>query len=148
MKMHKVVPKVMLVALLATTAMAGRTFTQSMGDTQHGSFTLPFEAYWGTLDLKPGAYSFDVSTTASGYLVGVQQGDRQVGWVTAAFVTAPIGSLEDSDGALLCVRYEGACAIRALKLPWQAVYYFNVVGGSKALQSQETETVSVLYAEK
>jgi hypothetical protein len=148
MKTHRIVPKFLLVALLAATAMAASSFTQSMGDTQHGSFTLPFEAYWGMLDLKPGSYSFDVSTTASGYLVGVQQGDRQVGWVPAAFVTAPIGSLEDSDGALLCVRYEGACAIRALKLPWQAVYYFNVVGGSKALQSQQTETVSVLYAEK
>lgn len=148
MKTHKIALKFLFVALLAATAMAGSSFTQSMGDTQHGSFTLPFEAYWGTLDLKPGAYSFDVSTTTSGYLVGVQQGDRQIGWVPAAFVTAPIGSLEDSDGALLCVRYEGACAIRALKLPWQAVYYFNVVGGSKALQSQETDTVSVLYAEK
>ena len=148
MKKHKIVLKVLFVALIAATAMAGSSFTQSMGDTQHGSFTLPFEAYWGTMDLKAGAYSFDVSNTASGYLVGVQQGDRQVGWVSAAFVTAPIGSLEDSDGALLCVRHDGICAIRALKLPWQAVYYFNVVGGSKALASQDTETVSVLYAQK
>lgn len=148
MKMHKVALRFLFAALVAATVMAGSSFTQSMGDTQHGSFTLPFEAYWGTLDLKPGAYSFEVSNTASGYLVGVQQGDHQIGWVSAAFVTAPIGSLEDSNGALLCVRYEGACAIRALKLPWQAVYYFNVVGGSKALESQETETVSVLYAEK
>jgi len=147
MKAHKFVLKFAIVAIVAATAMAGRSFPQSMGDTQHGSFTLPFEAYWGTLDLKPGSYSFDISATASGYLVGVEQGDRQVGWVSAAFVTAPIGSLEDSNGALLCVRYEGACAIRALKLPWQAVYYFNVVGGSKALESQETDTVSVLYAQ-
>jgi len=146
MKTHKIVAKFLFAALLTAT-MAGSSFTQSMGDAQHGSFTLSFEAYWGTLDLKPGSYTFDISTGASGYVVGVQQGDHQIGFVPAAFVTAPIGSLEDSDGALLCVRYEGACAIRALKLPFQAVYYFNVVGGSKALESQETDTVSVLYAQ-
>ncbi len=148
MKTCNLVLKLFFLAIIAATAMAGSSFTQSVGETQHGSFTLPFEAYWGTLDLQPGTYSFDVSRGASGYLVGVQQDDRQLGWVSAAFVTAPIGSLEDSSGALLCVRYEGACAIRALKLPWQAVYYFNVIGGPKSLESQETETVAVLYAER
>ena len=55
MKAHKFVLKFAIVSIVAATAMAGRSFPQSMGDTQHGSFTLPFEAYWGTLDLKPGS---------------------------------------------------------------------------------------------
>jgi hypothetical protein len=148
MKRHTIALRLVFAGLLAAATMVGASFAQSMSDAQHGSFTLPFEAYWGTLDLKPGNYSFDVTMTAAGYEVDVRQGDEEIGWVRAAFATAPIGSLENSKGALLCVRYEGTCAIRALKLAGQEVYYFNVGGGTKALQSQETDTVAVLYAEK
>ena len=41
-----------------------------------GSFTLPFEAHWGALNLEPGAYSFFVSQDDASYVVSLDRDDQ------------------------------------------------------------------------
>lgn len=142
--------KVSLAGLVAATVFAGGSFSQSMTETGRGSFTLPFEAHWGTLDLKPGAYWFSVRHEESGKsLIAVKQGQQQVGWVLTSF-TSDANASQDSDAALFCSSNDGVCQVEALLMPSKPVYHFNVPAGSEQLQAQisKPESVPVLVAEK
>jgi hypothetical protein len=52
-------------ALFATTLCLGPSSVSAQSAVQ-GSFKLPFETHWGSLDLKPGAYTMHIDRSASG----------------------------------------------------------------------------------
>jgi hypothetical protein len=151
MRMYgKVVRSFLIAAFLVATAAASRSFAQSAAETR-GRFTLPFEAHWGTLDLKPGTYSFALRKESGITLFTVEQGQQRIGWVLTSY-TGAIDPGQRPDAEFFCTRNAGACAIHALVMPWRGVYYFNVPGASKQFQAQQTpgstETVPVLLAQK
>jgi hypothetical protein len=149
---EKIALKLLAAVIVAFTAMAGSSFTQSMSDVQVGSFTLPFEAHWGTLDLKPGAYSFSVKNENGMDLVVVKQNNRQVGLVVATIFTGLTEATGASGGELLCAHHAGTAVISALDVPWKGVYHFYVPRGasptSVAQMSNPTDSVRVLFAQK
>jgi len=146
----KIVLTSLFAAFLVATMTASYSFAQ-LAPEARGKFTLPFEAHWGTLDLKPGTYSFTLKRESGITLFAVQQGQQSVGWVLTSF-TAPADPAQHPDAELFCTRHDNACAIHALVMPWKGVYYFNVLGLPKQLRAQQTpawtETVPVLLAEK
>lgn len=152
MKREKTVLKLLAVGFLGLTAMAGSSFSQSMSDRQNGSFTLPFNAHWGTLDLKPGTYSFSVNREMDTDLVTVKRGDQAVGFVVATLFTSSSESAQVSGGALLCASHNDACVISALAMPWKGVYHFYVPRGAKtsdvAAESNPAHAIPVLFAQK
>lgn len=147
----KTVLKLLVAGAVAFTAMTGSSFSQSMSDVQTGSFTLPFEAHWGTLDLKPGAYWFSVKNENGTDLVTVKENNRQVGFVVATIFTGLKGT-SMSGGELLCAHHDGAAVISALDVPWKGVYHFYVPRGantsSVAQNSNSSDSVPVLFAQK
>jgi hypothetical protein len=148
----KFVLKLLAVGLLAATAMVGSSFSQSMSDRQIGSFTLPVEAHWGTLDLKPGSYSFSVQRDMLDTdLITVKQNNQPIGFVVASLFTSTPETTQLSRGALLCADHNGACVISALSMPWSGVYHFYVPRGAKVADvaaSTPAETIPVLFAQK
>jgi hypothetical protein len=149
---EKIVLKLLVAATVAFTAMAGSSFTQSMLDMQVGSFTLPFEAHWGTLDLKPGAYSFSVKNENGMNWVMVKQNNRQVGFVEATIFTGLTEATGASGGELLCAHHDGTAVISALDVPWKGVYHFYVPRGTSTTSVAQTtdpsDSVPVLFAQK
>ncbi len=150
MRRHgKITQRFLLAAFLVAAVTASCSFAQSAVEAR-GKFTLPFEAHWGTLDLKPGNYSFSLRKEESGLtLFAVEEGQKPLGWVFTSF-TAPIDPAQQSDAALFCARHDGACAIHALVMPSKGVFYFNVPGMPKQLQAQNapnSQSVPVLLAE-
>jgi len=143
----KAVLKCLIVGLLAATALASVSFAQS-GPVAKGSFTLPFAAQWGGLNLNPGTYSFDVKPGGNSYVVHVQQGTEAVGLVmTSVFSSKDAPAL--SDATLLCVHNSGSCTIGALKMPAFGVLYFNLPESAKSQVAQKPdlmERVPVLFA--
>jgi hypothetical protein len=128
MKGKNLVLKLVAVGLLAVTAMAGSSFAQSPSDVFTGSFTLPFEAHWGTVDLKPGTYSFSVTNENGLNLVRLKRNDQPIGFVLASSFDARADDL--SSGGLLCAHHDGSNVIAALDMPWNGVYHFYVPRGT------------------
>ena len=138
----KAVLKFLVVAFLAGTVMAAASFAQS-APVATGTFSLPFSAQWGGLNLGPGTYSFAVNHGGNSYVVHVQQGTRAVGMVmTSVFSSKDMPELEDS--ALLCVRHSGSCSVGALKMSQVGVFYFNVPQASKTLAAQQPDLIERL----
>jgi hypothetical protein len=143
--------KLLLAALLAVTAVSAVSMAQS-GPLTSGTFTLPFAAHWGTLNLQPGSYAFAVNAEGSSYIVNVrQQNGHGVGFVlTSSYNSRNAENLQDS--SLLCLRHSGDCSIGALKVPSVGVFYFGVKGVSTSQVVEQKpeliERVPVLYAQK
>lgn len=147
---QKLVLKLLAVGLLAVTAVAGSSFAQSMSNRQNGSFTLPFEAHWGTLDLKPAAYSFSVADENGFHLVRVKRNNQQIGVVVATTFGAAETSGQ-SNGELLCAHHSGTAVIAALDMPSSGVYQFYVPRGttiSSVAQANPKDVVPVLLAQR
>lgn len=150
MKMYgKTVLRILLVGLLATAAMTAVSVAQS-APVASGSFTLPFAAKWGSLNLNPGTYSFAVQRGGNTYVVHVEQGNRGVGFILPAEFSSRESSQLD-EASLLCVRHAGTCSVGALKMPQVGVLYFNAPNFEKAQVAQQPnliERLPVLLAKK
>jgi hypothetical protein len=150
MKREKLGLKLAVVGFAALTALAGSSFAQEMKTPHVGSFTLPFEAHWGTVDLKPGAYSFSVKNEDGFDVVRVKRNNQPIGRVVATTFDAS-KTPSRSNGELLCAHHNGAAVVAALDMPGNGVYHFYVPRGTKTIVSQATnpaDAVPVLFAQK
>lgn len=98
-----------------------------------GTFSLPFDAQWGSVKLPAGTYSFDVEDAIHSHQVLVRQGIRYVGIV-------PQSEFSDDNktnlqASLLCVRHGSSFSVRALRLPEIGTYYY-------ATPKQKNQTVA------
>lgn len=101
--------KTLVVALFIALAAAGLASAQ----TAQGSFTLPFEARWGTATLPPGDYSFKLDKAQSAGSLQLFRGKDSV-----ALIHSQSYSLESSGrSALTVVRSESGNTVRDLNLP-------------------------------
>ncbi len=151
MKREKFVLKLLVAVLAGLTVMAGNSFSQSLSGVHIGSFTLPFEAHWGTLDLKPGAYSFSLSNENGVDFLRIKQHSQQIGlvFVSSFDVTEAPDRLK---GELLCANNAEEAVIAALDVPGNGVYHFYVPRRTnEAIESQmaaPADVVPVLFAQK
>lgn len=143
----KAVLKCLIVGLLAATVLAGVSSAQS-APLASGTFTLPFGAQWGQLNLAPGTYSFSVKSGANSYVINVNQGLQSVGMVlTSSYSGKDAATLQH--GSLLCVHNADTCSIGALKMPLLGVLYFNLPQSAKTQLAQthdQMDNVPVLFA--
>lgn len=138
----KAVVRILLVGLLAATAMTAFSFAQS-APVASGSFTLPFAAQWGKLNLNPGTYSFAVQRGGNTYVIHVERDNRAVGFILPTEFSSREGSQFD-EASLLCVRHSGTCSIGALKMPQFGVLYFQAPEFSKAQVAQQPNLIERL----
>ena len=140
--------KLVLLALLATVASAGALCAEGY----EGTFTLPFEARWGTVTLPPGDYSFTVNTVGSN--VATIRGENG-----GAFVMhATIGENEFAGrSALFLVRHGRTGTVRALHLKTSGrgnrglVFFYSPPKGEPPMLAQVPELIQripILVAEK
>ena len=150
MKRNKFALKLLVAGFTALTGLAGGSFAQSVSDPHSGSFTLPFEAHWGTVDLKPGAYSFSVRNENGVDLVRVKRNNQQIGFVVATTFDASETPYR-SNGELLCAHHNGAAVIAALDMPGKGLYHFNAprrINTSIESQTNPADVVPVVFAQK
>jgi hypothetical protein len=149
---EKIVLKWAAAAAIAFAVMTGSSFAQSMSDLRVGSFTLPFEAHWGTLDLKPGAYSFSVKNENGTDFVTVKQNEKLLGMVVSTTFTGLTERSSNAAGELLCAHHDGTAVITALDVPTKGVYSFYVPRGTSTTNVAQTrnpaDSVPVLFAQK
>jgi hypothetical protein len=135
----KAVLKFVVIGLLVSGAMAALSFAQS-APVATGSFTLPLAARWGSLNLNPGTYSFEVNRGGNNYVLHVEQGGRAVGFIlTSEFSSREAPQLDEA--ALLCVRRSGGLVIGTLKMPKIGVFYFNAPQSRKAQLTENPDLI-------
>jgi hypothetical protein len=105
-----------LVAPLGLALLAG-CFTANLASAQEafkGSFTLPFEARWGTVVLPAGEYSFTLDRGVVGGRVTITTEDRQAAGFVLNQGVYDRQTIDHSE--LILVRDGGNYTVRALRL--------------------------------
>jgi hypothetical protein len=109
-------------ATLAAAAMMAVAFAPARANAQgvvQGTFKLPFQARWGSANLAPGTYHFEVVGSE-----GTGEAVREVIVWNATKEKSRVFFLGEIDGsspppdadALLCVSQQPTCVVRALQL--------------------------------
>ena len=81
-----------------------------------GTFTLPFEAQWGTMTLPAGDYTLQYGTLDNGHRLVLVQGTAK-GSPHGMIQAGPVGETSASKNAIVCVREGNALIVRALEMP-------------------------------
>jgi hypothetical protein len=101
------------VAVLATSFTANLAKAGDSSIAYKGTFTLPFEAHWGSLVLPAGEYSFKIDDQTPNNTIAVTSGNRYLGFVL-------IGSITDQPTAgkseLVAVSTGDAYSVSTLRL--------------------------------
>jgi len=100
------------VVLFAVCAVAFSTAGNAQ--TVHGSFKLPVQARWGTMQLAPGEYEFSVDTRTGGNIVMVRSLDSK--WRGMAMSASSSGYEAKPGSALSLSKSEGMTYVKALFL--------------------------------
>ncbi|HEY4740173.1 MAG TPA: hypothetical protein VIH76_06215 [Candidatus Acidoferrales bacterium] len=99
-----------------------------------GKFSLAFDARWGGMALGPGEYTFSVEEFR---ILRVQQGQKELGVVLLQSYDGVKGRNEDA--SLICIRHDGACAVRVLTTPDVGTFYFAVPKDERILVAKQPE---------
>ncbi|MGH9405358.1 MAG: hypothetical protein ACRD3D_05910 [Terriglobia bacterium] len=101
---------------LATLALLAACFNAGLASAQEamaGTFTLPFEARWGSAILPAGNYSFTLDHAGSGGILQVSRGTKGVALIQSqSYSTESSGRSE-----LTVVRNSAGTTVRDLSLP-------------------------------
>jgi hypothetical protein len=116
MKAHRNFAILFALALAVTALSVGSAFAQMNTPEARGTFTLPFEAHWGTATLPAGKYTFAEGYTKVGedmiQVTGEAKGSPRA--VVMAQSHGPSTSADTSE--LVCIREGKTGTVRALVL--------------------------------
>ena len=106
-------------ATLAAVATMFATFGASWASAQtaaQGNIKLPFQARWGSANLPPGSYHFDVQSSGNtNRVVKVWSQNKEIGPVVILGVVDQNASPNGAN-ALICMRHSSTCVVRTLEL--------------------------------
>lgn len=131
--LFQTISRLALIAFLAVAILTPSIGAQ-MQASYRGQFTLPFDAKWGGIALRPGDYQFSVVGFST---VHVRQGQKDLG--TVLLQSYDTSKDKGENPSLICIRHDATCAVRELELPRLGTFYFAVPKGQKALVAQQPE---------
>jgi hypothetical protein len=86
--------------------------TTGNAETVHGTFKLPVQAQWGTMQLSPGEYEFSVDTRSGGSIVMVRSLDSR--WSGMAMYGSSSDYQVRAGSGLTLTNSEGMTYVKAL----------------------------------
>lgn len=114
MKSYRKLVTLFAFALAATVLAVGSAFAQMNTTKAQGTFTLPFEAHWGSATLPAGNYTFK---EVAGGLPLIEVRNEAKGSTPAFVIIAAHDASQDNNSSeLVCIRLRNAGIVRSIVL--------------------------------
>jgi hypothetical protein len=116
MNVQKKIATLFAFALAATVLSVGSGFAQMNTTNARGTFTLPFEARWGTASLPAGNYTFEEGNTNTGQRIIEVRGESKGSPRAFVLVQTHTPNAYDNSSELVCIRKGSTGIVRSLML--------------------------------
>ncbi len=144
MNVHRKIAKLFVFALAATALSVGSGNAQDF----HGKFTLPFEAQWGEITLKPGNYTLALGRAAGGQTMAAVRSEAAGSFAAMILPEGHNASPSLSQDDLVCIRQGGRLVVRSLEIAQLGeTIYFHMPKGARLSAQRRGNGNQTLLAE-